>query len=472
MSNKVVSIAGATGFVGTAICNSIVKDYTVRGLTRSAYKMNHPDPSDPVQWIHCDAYALDSVTKALAGTEILIYLIHSMVPSSRLTQASFQNLDLLIADNFAKAAKAVGVQQILYVGGLMPDDNGETSEHLSSRFEVEQVLQATDIPVTTLRCGMIIGPGGSSLTILLNLVRRLPIMGLPSWSNSQTQPIAIQDVLRAVNLCLENPEVYSGSFDIGGPDRLTYRNLIEITGEEMGRKRWLFLMPYISVVFSKRWISTFSSSSMNLVGPLIDSLRHTMLVDSNPLQTQLETNAISFRESVSTSMDDRGFPLKNPRQKLKRSDRNTIREQRRVRSVQRLPLPPNKDARWTVEEYVRWLPRSLRLILRCKVEGRRVRFFLRFFSNPLLELTMREGGTAHHTVLDITDGLLANVEESPEGRFEFREVFNGKFVIAAIHEFCPRLPWLIYNFSQALVHLMVMRAFGRHLENLSNHEPN
>ena len=85
---------------------------------------------------------------------------------------------------------------------------------------------------------------------------------------------------------------------------------------------------------------------------------------------------------------------------------------------------------------------------------------------------MREGGTAHHTVLDITDGLLANVEESPEGRFEFREVFNGKFVIAAIHEFCPRLPWLIYNFSQALVHLMVMRAFGRHLENLSNHEPN
>ena len=148
MSNKVVSIAGATGFVGTAIRNSLVDNYTVRGLTRSAYKMKHPNPTDKVNWIHCDAYDLDSVTKALSGADILIYLIHSMVPSSRLTQASFQDLDLLIADNFAKAAKAVGVKQIIYVGGLMPDDEGEgeTSEHLSSRFEVEQVLQAQGFP--------------------------------------------------------------------------------------------------------------------------------------------------------------------------------------------------------------------------------------------------------------------------------------------------------------------------------------
>jgi len=466
LTGKVVAIAGATGFVGTAIRNRIVGRHTVRGLTRSAYKMSHPDPSDPVEWVHCDAYALDAVTHALAGTEVLIYLIHSMVPSSRLTQASFQNLDLLIADNFAKAAKVAGVQQIIYVGGLMPDEEGETSEHLSSRFEVEQVLQATGIPVTTLRCGMIIGPGGSSLKILLNLVRRLPVMGLPSWSTSQTQPIAIEDVLRAVELCLENPTVYTGSFDIGGPERLTYRDLIQITAEEMGRTRLMFLLPFISVVFSKRWVATFSSSSADLVGPLIDSLRHTMLVHPNPLQAQLETTAIRFRDAVAESMDDQGFPLSNPRQKLKRADRHTIRGQRRVRSVQRLPLPPGKDARWAVEEYVRWLPQALWLILRCKVEGDQVRFFLRFLPAPLLELTVREDGTAHHTVLDITGGLLANVAESSEGRFEFREVFNGKFVIAAIHEFRPRLPWFVYNASQAIVHLMVMRAFGRHLTKL------
>ena len=468
MSNKVISIAGATGFVGNAIRNNIAQKYTVRGLTRSAYKMQHPDSSDPVEWVHCDAYSLGSVTKALEGTDVLIYLIHSMVPSSRLTQASFQNLDLLIADNFAKSAKAVGVQQIIYVGGLMPDDGDEASDHLSSRFEVEQVLQATGIPVTTLRCGMIVGPGGSSLNILINLVRRLPLMGLPSWSKSQTQPIAIQDVLRAVDLCLEHPEIYTGSFDIGGPDRLTYRDLIEITAETMGRKRWLFSIPFISVIVSKRWVSTFSSSSMDLVGPLIDSLRHTMLVNPNPLQLKLEPMAISFREAVAGSVDERGYPLRNPRQELKKADRATIRKQRRVRSVQRLSLPPNRDARWTAEEYVCWLPQFLSLILHCIVEGDRVRFFLRFFSPPLLELTIRQDGTAHHTVFDITGGVLANVAESPEGRFEFREVFNGKFVIAAIHEFCPRLPWFIYNFSQASVHMMVMRSFERYLKDLGS----
>ena len=184
------------------------------------------------------------------------------------------------------------------------------------------------------------------------------------------------------------------------------------------------------------------------MGPLIDSLRHTMLVTPNRLQQQLAPDAITFREAVAESMDDQGFPLQNPRQKMKRADKHTIREQRRVRSVQRLPLPPNKDARWTVEEYVRWLPKFLWLILRCKVEGQQVRFYLRFVSTPLLELTMRDGGTEHHTVLAVTDGLLPTWKRVRRDVLN-REVFNGKFVIAAIHEFCPRLPWLIYNCSQS-----------------------
>ncbi|MEE2787881.1 MAG: NAD-dependent epimerase/dehydratase family protein, partial [Myxococcota bacterium] len=104
MSQGVVAIAGATGFVGTAIRKGLIGDYTVRGLTRSAYKLAHPSPNDPVQWTHCNAYSLRSVADALKGADVLIYLIHSMVPSSRLTQASFQDLDLLIADNFAKGA--------------------------------------------------------------------------------------------------------------------------------------------------------------------------------------------------------------------------------------------------------------------------------------------------------------------------------------------------------------------------------
>ena len=255
----------------------------MRGLT-FCLQDETSNPGDPVDWIHCDAYDLDSVTKALAGADILIYLIHSMVPSSRLTQASFQDLDLLIADNFAKAAKAVGVKQIIYVGGLMPDDEGEgeTSEHLSSRFEVEQVLQATGIPVSTLRCGMIVGRGLFTENPHQSR-RRLPIMGLqleyfPNATDCHT------GCSWAVHLCLEHPETYTGSFDIGGPERLAYRDLIAMTAEVMEKRRLMFLMPFISVVFSKRWVAVFSSSSVDLVGPLIDSLRHTMLVTPNRLQ--------------------------------------------------------------------------------------------------------------------------------------------------------------------------------------------
>ena len=105
------SVSGTppSGFVGTAIRNSLLEQFTVRGLTRSAYKLSHPDPNDPVQWVHCNAYSASSVEQALQGTDYLIYLIHSMVPSSRLTQASFQDLDLLLADNFAQGAKALFV---------------------------------------------------------------------------------------------------------------------------------------------------------------------------------------------------------------------------------------------------------------------------------------------------------------------------------------------------------------------------
>jgi len=465
MSQAVVAIAGATGFVGTAIRNSLLEQFTVRGLTRSAYKLSNTDLNDPVQWVHCNAYSASSVEQALQGADYLIYLIHSMVPSSRLNQASFQDLDLLLADNFAQGAKAAGLKQILYVGGLMPDDEREeTSEHLSSRYEVGQVLQASSIPVTTLRCGVIVGPGGSSLRILINLVRRLPVMGLPTWTWSQTQPIAIQDVLKAVKLCLGEPEKYSGSFDIGGPDVITYKDMMQITAQEMGKNRWMFPFPFVTLGISKRWVSTISNSSQALVGPLVDSLRHDLQARPNRLQDQLVNSAVTFRESLAASMDERGFPLQNPRQELRREDQQTIHEQRRVRSVQRLRLPSGRDARWALEEYLRWLPQFLKPFLRCDVsDDGRVLFCLRFLSTPLLELQLRQGGDEHRKVLDIIGGLLADTWESQEGRLEFREVFDGKYVIAAIHDFCPSLPWYIYNTTQAVVHLFVMNAFGWHL---------
>ncbi|MEC8155599.1 MAG: NAD(P)H-binding protein, partial [SAR324 cluster bacterium] len=316
MNSKKVAVAGATGFVGTAIIDSLLSDYQVRGLTRSVGKISQAAKDDPVEWTYCDVHSSDSVNQALEGVDCLIYLIHSMMPSSRLTQASFQDLDVLIADQFAKSASVNGVKQIIYISGLMPSDyeESQTSKHLESRYEVEQILQNSKASLTTLRCGIIVGPGGSSLKILINLVRRIPLMGLPAWTASMTQPIDINDVERALLMCLKNPEQYEGSFDIGGPDVMTYREMMQTTARTMNRKRIMVSVPIIPISFSKRWVSTFSGVSIDLVGPLVDSLKHDLTVHPNALQTKLIDRCESFEKSLKNSMDRHGFPVSNPRQ--------------------------------------------------------------------------------------------------------------------------------------------------------------
>jgi len=147
-----------------------------------------------------------------------------MQPSARLVQGNFSDLDLLLADNFVRVADAVGVKQIVYVGGLLPAE-AEASPHLRSRAEVAETLGSRRPKLSALRAGIIVGEGGPSLWILLNLVRRLPVMVLPSWTRSRSQPIALRDVVRAVKRCLAEPDRFEGHFDIGGPDVLSYREL-------------------------------------------------------------------------------------------------------------------------------------------------------------------------------------------------------------------------------------------------------
>mgnify|MGYP001166918424 CR=1 FL=1 len=474
MKIKKVAVAGATGFVGTAIIDSLLEKYEVRGLTRSEGKISQATEDDPVEWTYCDVHSSDSVNLALEGVDCLIYLIHSMVPSSRLTQASFQDLDVLIADQFAKSSSLNKVKQIIYISGLMPSEfeKSKTSKHLQSRYEVERILESSDASLTTLRCGVIVGPGGSSLKILINLVRRIVIMGLPTWTSSMTQPIAIHDVERALKICLDDPINYVGSFDIGGPDVMTYKEMMQSTAKTMKRKRFMFSVPIIPISFSKRWVSTFSGVSIDLVGPLIDSLKHDLIVKKNRLQHLIIDKSEQFEKSLKNSMDEKGFPINNPRQNYRIFDKKNIRKAKRVRSVQRLPLPEGKNARWVMEEYLRWLPKTLITILRCDVtDDKLVSFYLRLVPKPLLVLQLDEHGTDQNLVLKIVGGILANVGDSPNGRLEFREVLQGQSVMSAIHDFSPSLPWYLYNITQAVAHLMVMKAFGHHLRNLCDKPP-
>ncbi|MEO1334176.1 MAG: nucleoside-diphosphate sugar epimerase, partial [Myxococcota bacterium] len=417
--------------------------------------------------------SMSAVERALEGVDFALYLVHSMLPSARLTQADFVDLDLLLADNFSRAAEANGVRQIIYIGGILPTTETPSS-HLRSRHEVEQTLSARRTPVTSLRAGLIVGPGGSSFAMLVNLVRRLPVMLLPAWTRGKSSPIAIDDVVRAVHRCVGRTEAFGEAYDIGGPESMSYHEMLARTAQFLGLRRRMLRVSFVSVELSRLWVSAVTGASAELVGPLIESLRYSLVPDDNALQTWLRKDALSFEEALRRSTDEAGRAMPNPRSVIKVKDARRLRAMKTVRSVQRLPLPEEHRAQWAAHEYMRWLPSFVWPLLTCRVsEGGVVRFYVRSTSLFLLELSHApERSQPDRQLFRITGGLLAKVAETASpGRFEFREVLQGRHLIAAIHDFRPALPWFIYNLSQALVHLWVMKGFGRHLAANSTHQP-
>ncbi|MEM1059044.1 MAG: NAD(P)H-binding protein [Verrucomicrobiota bacterium] len=463
-----IAIAGASGFVGEALLDRLSSRFRIIGLTRSPARAAEPDHRDGVEWRHCDLFSVNQITAAIEGCEFAVYLVHSMMPSSRLTQANFIDLDLLLADNYARSCEAVGVRQILYVGGLMPSGGG-LSDHLASRLEVENTLASRGVPVTALRAGLIVGPGGSSTRILVNLVKRLAVMGLPKWCHSSTHPIALRDLVQAVEETLGHEEAIDQQYDVGGRDVLTYRQMLEITAEELGVQRRMFNLPFIPPWFSLYWVQYISGSPQALVAPLVKSLKHAMVARDNPLLRRLQPEALGFREALRASLNESHTDLApNPRRRIRRQDDQELRRAKHVRSVQRMPLPPGRDARWVAREYMRWLPQFVWPLMHCETDDVVVRFKLKALDIVLLEMKLApDWSRSDRQVFFITGGWLAETRHNKRGRFEFREVLGGTMLIAAIHDYQPRLPWYFYIFTQAHVHMWVMNAFRRHLARMA-----
>ena len=464
-----VAIAGATGFLGTALRTALEPDYTLIGLTRSPVRarVNRGNESG-TEWRHCDLFEPYAVREALAGVDVVVYLVHSMLPTARLTQGQAADLDLLQADNVARAAESQGVKQILYLSALVPDPPVTLPPTLQRRVDVEQTLASRSVPLTSIRAGLIVGAGGTWLRLLLNLVRRLPVMILPSWTRAQTQPIARRDVVRGLCHCLGDPSTYGATYDLGGPDVMTYRDLLLRTANVLGLRRRTMTVPMESPGLSKLWVRVFGGAPWALVGPIIDSLRYQARVHSNPLQEVIQDNARSFEDALSDAVDDRGRPLPNPRDALRAEDDAVLREESRARSVHSMLCPPGYTVRDVADEYLRWLPRLAWPFLNVRVEGGRVAHFsLRPGRVPLLRLRFDPDHSPDgRQLFSVTGGRLV-ADADPSGRLEFREVLGGKVVLAAVHDFSPRLPWPVYQGTQALVHQFVMRRFRRHMERLT-----
>lgn len=473
----VVVVAGASGFVGASLRVALSKQYRWHALTRSEAIVNRHEERDNTEWRLCDVYSLPKVEQAMQGADYALYLVHSMLPSSRLVQANFEDLDLLLADNFARGAEAAGVKHIIYLGGLIPDENGPLSPHLRSRQEVERVLRSRGIPVTVLRAGLIIGPGGSSLRMLINIVRRLPVMIMPRWTKSVTQSIDIRDIVRAFTLCLEEKKLWGQTYDLGGHVPMTYRDMILRSAELLGKKPVVIDIPYNWFGLSQVWVSRLCGVSAQLVNPLLESLRHSLRARPNPLLDVIWPYSVTFEESLRGAVDENGEALPNPRSITQKTDDKLIKQARRVRSVQRMPLPSGWDAPFIAKDYGRWLTEKSGEFIRVVADAENViRFsiglpYSKRVRLKLLELTptpyTRGGG--RRRAFYISGGFLAR-KVAPPGRFEFRIFPENQCLIAAIHGFAPRLPWWLYHNTQAIVHLLVMRAYARYLKRMKREE--
>ncbi|NEX23382.1 NAD(P)H-binding protein [Thiorhodococcus mannitoliphagus] len=463
-----LAIAGASGFVGTALLPRLAERFQVTALTRSPVRAAAPASIANVRWRHCDLFRASEVASSLAGMDYAVYLVHSLAPSSRLTQASPRDMDLVLADNFARAAAANGVRQILFVSGVMPQ-SFRFSPLPWSRREVEMVLASQGTPVTALRPSLILGPGGTGPNLLIDLVRRLPVLLLPPSSASRTRPIALPDLVRAILHCLGRPDDFSGAFDIGGAEELSYEQMLRQTSQALGLKRVILRVPLLPTPLVSLTARMISGAPTQMVGAIVESLPQDTVMQDNPLQQAIEPEALTFSEALKPCVDPLSRrPRPKPREQLLRADRALMRKEARVRSIQRVLLPPGQDAAWVSGNYFRWLGSCCWPLIRSQVDSAGdVEVWLRLPRLKLLSLRwLAHQSTADRQVYAICGGALARAG-SAHARFEFQTLLDGRYTMTAIHEYAPALPWYLYIPTQALGHWLVMRRYQARLARLA-----
>ncbi len=445
-----ILVAGASGFIGRALIERLLQheDIEITGLSRGEQTSHHPRLS----WKKCDLFSLKDISLAMEGCEEAYYLVHSMLPSASLSQGTFYDFDLIMADNFVRASLQHGIRHIIYLGGMIPNSE-ELSWHLKSRLEVEQVFRGSHIPTTVLRAGLIIGPQGSSFTIIERLIERLPVMVCPAWTKTKSQPLALNDCINVLENSLLRMDVRGRIYDIAGPEVVTYQELIQKTALKIRKKPTIITLNIIPLVLSRWWITFITKVPKNLVYPLALSLKHEMLPSLShkwPIQEDLKTG---LDEALSVALKS-----SSPNRPKKFSP-----PQRDVRSIQRMVLPQGRDARWVALTYFEWLPTFFSTLVKVSIVNNECTFFLFHPSIKILILRQsEERSSPDRQLLYVVGGLLA--KDMERGRLEFREVLDHRYVMAALHEFRPALPWYIYRFSQAIVHLIVMKAFAEHLK--------
>lgn len=295
---RTVLVAGASGFVGRHLCPALDDaGYEVRAMTR------HPDTYDGIgKAVFGDVHDPATLVDALRGVDAAYYLVHS------LDSADFERLDREAATAFGRAAAEAGVQRIVYLGGL-GSDKDSLSAHLRSRREVERLLGESGVPVTTLRAGIVIGHSGLSWEMTRQLVERLPMMITPRWVRTRTQPIALSDVVSYLVGVLGEPRTAGRPFEIGGPDVLSYSEMMRRVARHQGRTILVLPVPLLSPHLSSHWLNLVTDVDTAAGRSLVDSMVNEVVVDDDSLRELVPIRLHTFEEAISEAFEEREAEL-------------------------------------------------------------------------------------------------------------------------------------------------------------------
>ncbi|MFB6268769.1 MAG: NAD(P)H-binding protein [Halobacterium sp.] len=293
-----VLVAGATGFVGGHLVPELVAaGHDVRALVRDA---DSYDPPEGVEAIEGDLLHEASLAGVFDGVDAAYYLVHSMGAGP-----GFAERDRTAARNFAAAADAAGVDRVVYLGGL-GETGDDLSPHLASRREVEAVLADAAFDLTTLRAAVIVGAGSAGFDVVYQLIDRLPVMVTPKWVRTPCQPIAVSDVVAYLVGVLDHPQTADETYEVGGPDVLSYELMLERTAELAGKRIWVLPVPVLSPKLSTYWVDLVTDVPRSVAHPLIHGLKNPVVVSDHSIRDVVDVDLTPFDEAARRALREYG----------------------------------------------------------------------------------------------------------------------------------------------------------------------
>ncbi len=290
-----ILLTGATGYIGKRLLPVLIEQghevvCCVRDKNRFPSEGIYKHPN--ISLLEIDFLKDISVSDLQKDIDAAYYLIHSMSSNVK----DFGSLEETSANNFIKLVKQTSIKQIIYLGGITNEE--KLSKHLASRKRVEEILSKSGIPLTSIKAGIIVGSGSASFEIIRDLVEKLPVMITPKWLNTKHQPIAIRNILEYLTGVLLKPETFNKSYDVGGPDILSYKQMLLQLAEVRGLKRFIFTVPVMTPRLSSYWLYFVTSTSYMLAINLVNSMKIEVVAKNKELEKLLGIKPISYKEAV------------------------------------------------------------------------------------------------------------------------------------------------------------------------------